>query len=161
MVRTGTGAVHLNGIKGAAEAETGTGVVQATGVAGDLKIHTGTGAISVEASSSSAIEARTGTGTVKLRDVRGSLRIHTGTGQISVEGEPKSTWELAAGNGEIGLRFPPAASFNLDARSQHGTVTVNRKTIDGSTTKNRVQGKVGSGGPTVDAQTGSGHIQVD
>jgi DUF4097 and DUF4098 domain-containing protein YvlB len=157
---SGTGSIHLTGIKGAAEVSTGTGEVKATGVAGDLKIHTGTGSIVVEDSSSGTIEARTGTGTIKLRGVKGALRIHTGNGEISVEGEPKASWELAAGNGGIGLRFPPAASFNLDARSQRGTVTVNRKT-DGSIAKNHVQGKVGSGGPLVDAQTGSGHIQVD
>ncbi|MBZ5525611.1 MAG: DUF4097 domain-containing protein [Acidobacteriia bacterium] len=160
-VSTGTGNVHLTTIKGVVEASTGTGQIQATGVGGDLKIHTGTGTITVEDSSSGTIEASTGTGTVRLRGVKGALKIHTGSGEISVEGEPRANWELAAGNGGIGLKLPSAASFNLDARSQHGTVTVNRKTVEGSVARNRVQGKVGSGGPLVDAQTGSGHIQVD
>lgn len=161
QVSTGTGNVQMNAIKGAVEASTGTGSVHAAGAMSDVKIHTGTGNITVDDSPSGAIEASTGTGTIRLHGVKGALRVHTGSGEITVEGEPKANWELAAGNGGIGLKLPSSASFNLDARSQRGTVTVNRKTVDGSTARNRVQGKVGSGGPLVDAQTGSGHIQVD
>jgi DUF4097 and DUF4098 domain-containing protein YvlB len=161
IAHTGTGEIHLSAIQGAVEASTGTGAIHASGVSGDVKIHTGTGTVTVEDSSSGTINASTGTGSIKLRGVKAALQIHTGSGEISVEGEPKGHWDISAGNGGIGLRLPSAASFNIDARSNSGTVTVNRKNVDGSIAKSRVQGKVGSGGPLVDAQTGSGHIQVD
>jgi DUF4097 and DUF4098 domain-containing protein YvlB len=97
-----------------------------------------------------------------LRGVKGSLRAETGSGDIEAEGEIAHDWRLGAGSGNIHLKLPSQASFDLDARTSSGSLKVNHPvTMQGTMSRNHIQGKVGNGGVLLEVHTGSGDIYVD
>jgi len=154
--------LHFNNIKGSLDAEAGSGNIRARGIAGDVTANTGSGEIEVEQAASGSVRANAGSGNVRLRGVKGGLRAETGSGDITVDGEPTGDWRVGAGSGNIDLRVPSSASFNIDARTSSGRLTVNRQvTMQGTFSRNHVQGKVGNGGVLLDLHTGSGDIQVN
>jgi DUF4097 and DUF4098 domain-containing protein YvlB len=94
--------------------------------------------------------------------VKGGLRAQAGSGDIHVQGEPTSDWRLGSGSGNISLKIPAQASFNIDARTSSGSLTLHHEvTTQGSLAKNHVQGRVGKGGVLLDIHTGSGDIELD
>jgi DUF4097 and DUF4098 domain-containing protein YvlB len=161
-INSGSGELKINGIKGSLHAETGSGNINAEGVAGEITATTGSGDVDMHQVSAGDIRVETGSGNVKLRGVKGGLRAETGSGDIQAEGEATHDWRLGAGSGNITLRLPAQAQFNLDARTSSGTLKVNHPvTMQGSMSKNHIQGKVGGGGVLLDLHTGSGDISVD
>jgi putative adhesin len=140
---SGAGNSTINGLALPVEATTGAGTITAEDLAGDVRL-------------------RTGAGTVKAKSVGGALEIESGAGSIHVQGEPKRDWRLKAGAGSIQLDVPSGSSFNLDAESGMGKVSVNDSLDlkDATVSSNRVRGKVGGGGPIVEINSGVGSIHV-
>jgi DUF4097 and DUF4098 domain-containing protein YvlB len=66
------------------------------------------------------------------------------------------------GSGSVRLRLPQNASFDLDAHTGSGSINLNHPvTVQGSTSKKDIHGKVGGGGVPVEVQTGSGSIEIE
>lgn len=161
-IRSGSGDLKITTVKGALDAETGSGNIRARGVAGGVSANAGSGEIEVEQVASGNVKVGTGSGNVKLRGVKGALKAETGSGDITVDGDPTGDWRVGAGSGSIDLKLPANASFNIDARTSSGSLKVNRQiTMQGTFSRNHVQGKVGNGGVLLDLHTGSGDIQVN
>ncbi|HEY6270674.1 MAG TPA: DUF4097 family beta strand repeat-containing protein [Terriglobales bacterium] len=161
-LNSGSGDVKINRVNGPLHAETGSGNIRGGGVAGEITATTGSGDVDLEQVAAGDARVETGSGNVKLRGIKGGLRASTGSGDIQAEGEATHDWRLGAGSGNITLRLPAQASFNLDARTSSGTLTVNRQvTMQGAIQKNHIQGKVGNGGVILDIHTGSGDIAID
>lgn len=161
-ISSGSGDLKINSVKGALHAETGSGNIHAEGVAGEITATAGSGNIDMRQVSAGDVKVETGSGNVRLYGVNGGLRADTGSGDIQAEGEATHDWRLGAGSGNITLRLPAQASFNLDARTSSGTLTVKHQvTMQGTISKSHIQGKVGSGGVILDVHTGSGDIAID
>lgn len=160
--RSGSGDLRINSVKGALDAEAGSGNIRAQKVAGGISVNTGSGTIEVEQIASGNVRAEAGSGNVRLHGIQGGLKAETGSGDISVDGNPTGDWRVGAGSGNIDLKVPTSASFNIDARTSSGSLRVNRQvTMEGISSRNHVQGKVGSGGTLVDLHTGSGNIEIN
>lgn len=161
-VTSGSGDLKINSVKGALSAETGSGNIVADGVAGSIVAHSGSGEIELNQVAAGDINVGTGSGNVKLRGVKGGLRAETGSGDIEAEGEIAHDWRLGAGSGNIRLKVPSQASFDLDAKTSSGSLKVNHPvTMQGTMSRNHIQGKVGNGGVMLEVHTGSGDIYVD
>lgn len=161
-VSSGSGDLKINSIKGTLTADTGSGNIVAQGIAGAIVAHTGSGEIELEQVAAGDVNVGTGSGNVKLRGVKGGLRAQTGSGDIEAEGAVMHDWRVGAGSGTIRLKVPAQASFNLDARTSSGTLKVNHPvTMQGTMSRNHIQGKVGNGGVLMELHTGSGDIYVD
>jgi DUF4097 and DUF4098 domain-containing protein YvlB len=161
-VSSGSGDLKINSVKGVLYCDTGSGNVRAQDVGGDVVASAGSGNIEVQQSAGGSVKAETGSGNIKLNGVKGGLRAQAGSGDIHVEGEPTSDWRLGAGSGNITLKIPTQASFNIDARTSSGSLTVHHPiTMQGSISHNHLQGKAGNGGVLLDLHTGSGDIEVD
>ena len=161
-VSTGSGDVRIDDIKGRVYANTGSGSVEARGVSGGFSAETGSGDVTLEQASPGDVVAKTGSGSVKLKNVRGAVEARTGSGEVEVNGDPTGEWEIHTGSGSITLQVPSQIGFDLDARSSSGSVTVNRPvTVQGTMRRNRIQGKIGSGGVLLSLETGSGDIRLE
>ncbi len=161
-VSSGSGDLKINSVKGVLFCDTGSGNIRAQEVAGDAVASTGSGNIEIQQSPGGSVKAETGSGTIRLNGVKGGLRAQAGSGDIHVQGEPTSDWRLGAGSGNITLKIPAQSSFNIDARTSSGSLTMHHSiTMQGSISHNHLQGKAGNGGVLLDLHTGSGDIEVD
>ncbi len=159
---SGSGDIKIGSVKGTLTATAGSGNIRAQGVAGEINAHTGSGDVEMRQVSAGNVKVETGSGNIRLHGIKGGFNARAGSGDIVADGEPTSDWKLSAGSGNITLKVPSQASFDIDARTSSGSLKVNHPvTMQGTFTKNHVQGKVGNGGPLVDVHTGSGDIQVD
>jgi DUF4097 and DUF4098 domain-containing protein YvlB len=140
---TGAGNQRIQGIQLPVTARSGAGNITVEQCTGDVRLETGAGGIDA-------------------RDIAGGLDLESGAGSINVRGTPKHDWRVRVGAGSIHLKVPRASSFDLDAQSGFGTVSVaSGLKVDGDVSSRRVQGKVGNGGPTVDLNSGAGTISID
>lgn len=159
---TGSGSMDLSNIKGNVRARAGSGSIRATGIAGGFEGNTGSGHITLEQTAAGAVRAETGSGGLELSGVHGSLEARAGSGSIHVDGNPSGAWTVHSGSGSVHMRVPTNVSFNLDAQTSSGSISVDHPvTVQGSLSKKHIQGKVGGGGVPVDVQTGSGNIEIE
>ncbi len=157
---SGSGNLTIDGVGNNAKLSTGSGDIRATGLRNSFSANTGSGSISIEQVGQGDVRVQTGSGNIELRGVRGGLRGGTGSGNIKIEGTPTADWKLETGAGSIDF-VPGHAGFTLDASSGSGSVHCDQQmSVQGSTDKHHVTGKVNGGGPTVRLETGSGSIHI-
>jgi len=158
---TGSGEVNDDGVGVGARLSTGSGSIHATALKGGFTAETGSGNISIEAASAGDAKAETGSGSIDLHHLNGALKAETGSGSIKVEGVPTNAWKIGTGSGSVEL-WASGSSYDLDAESGSGSIhadpTVASSGNDGE--HHHLRGKVGSGGPLVKVETGSGSIRI-
>jgi hypothetical protein len=159
---TGSGTINLDHVKGNVRAKAGSGSIHASDVAGGFEGYTGSGQVTLEQTAPGSVHVDTGSGSVELRGVRGSLEAQTGSGSIRAEGSPTGAWTLHTGSGGIHLKFPSDAAFDLYAHTGSGSLSVGPPiTEQGSQSHKEIRGKVHGGGVSVEAETGSGSIDIE
>ena len=110
------------------------------------------------------VSARTVNGGITLREVSGTVRGNTTNGGIDVTLDG-TRWrgeslELGTTNGGITLRVPSGFNARLVASTVHGEIDTDFPlTIQGRVGR-RVEGTLGSGGPTVRLSTTNGGIRL-
>jgi hypothetical protein len=159
--RTGSGSQRIDSLAGRVEAQTGSGSIQLGRISGAVVATTGSGSIDVMGAAG-GLAARTGSGSIEASGVTGSLRANTGSGRVIIQGNPTMDWAIQTGSGSIGLRLPPDAAFELNARSGSGSIDTNHPIeMRGSISRRHLQGRVRGGGPRVDVSAGSGSIRLE
>ena len=159
---TGSGDMEIDQVRGSVRAHAGSGSIRAMGIGGGFEANTGSGHITMEQTAPGSVRADTGSGGMELRGIRGSLEAKAGSGDVRADGEPTGGWTVHTGSGDVELRFPSNASFDVDARTSSGSISVNQPvTMQGSLGHKHIQGKVRNGGVPVEVETGSGDIRIE
>ncbi|HXP17870.1 MAG TPA: DUF4097 family beta strand repeat-containing protein [Terriglobales bacterium] len=159
---TGSGDIEMEGVKGNVHAKTGSGSIQADEIGGGFEADSGSGHITLRQTAPGSVRVDTGSGGMELQGVRGSLEAKAGSGTIRAEGSPTGTWSVHTGSGTVQLKLPSDASFELDAHTSSGSISVEQPhTVQGSIGRKEIRGRVGSGGVPVEVETGSGDIQIE
>lgn len=159
--RTGSGDVQVTDVHGSARLSSGSGTIDAKGIGGGLVASSGSGDIKLVQTAAGDVEIQTGSGSVNVTGANGAVKAQSGSGGISVEGTPAGDWRLHTGSGDVEVKLPAQAGFNLVARTGSGSIDSNREiAVQGKISPRELQGKVGSGGPTVELATSSGSIQI-
>jgi DUF4097 and DUF4098 domain-containing protein YvlB len=159
--QTGSGNMRLNNLKSGVRVRTGSGDIEAEQIAGAFQGEAGSGDVHLVDTAAGDVRVGSGSGELSVRGVNGALDLHTGSGSVEVDGNPAGNWRLSAGSGDIRLNIPRDASFELDATSHSGNVSVDRPlTVQGKLGPHSVHGTAGSGGNRIEVRTGSGEIEV-
>lgn len=158
---TGSGGIEIDRVKGNVRTKAGSGSIRATDIAGGFEGRTGSGHITLEQTASGSVRANTGSGGMELRGVHGSLDARAGSGTITAEGNPTGSWSVDSGSGNIHLKLASEASFDLDAHTSSGSISVSQPvTVQGTMGHKELRGKVHGGGVPVQVETGSGNIEI-
>jgi DUF4097 and DUF4098 domain-containing protein YvlB len=158
---TGSGGIEIDRVKGNVRTKAGSGSIRATDIAGGFEGRTGSGHITLEQTASGSVRANTGSGGMELRGVHGSLDARAGSGTITAEGNPTGSWTVDSGSGNIHLKLASEASFDLDAHTSSGSISVSQPvTVQGTMGHKELRGKVHGGGFPVQVETGSGNIEI-
>jgi hypothetical protein len=73
---------------------------------------------------------------------------------------PAAPWRVTTGSSRIELGIDRNTTFTLDAKSDSSDVELEGVVVDGRTAKGVANGKVGAGGPLVQAASRSGRIRI-
>jgi hypothetical protein len=159
---TGSGSIKVDGAAGL-EATTGSGSISAASVSGPTKATSGSGSITIAQSGKGDVDVSASSGGITLTGVDGAARVRSSSGSIKIDGRPSGPWSLHVSSGGITMTVPPDAAFDLDARTNSGSVdSVHPVTMEvtGKIDKRRIQGKVRGGGPLVELSCSSGSIRI-
>lgn len=177
---TGSGDIDSSGISGNQSFDTGSGDVQVLKSSGNLSVDTGSGSVRIEDFDGPA-NVDTGSGDVIVRNISGFLNADTGSGNVFAEGSIGSfsadtgsgdvsietttpiqkNASADTGSGSITIRLPQQANLKLNLKTNSGKIRVDVPDITPSTTtKYRYRGEIGTRGPELSLNTGSGDIRV-
>jgi DUF4097 and DUF4098 domain-containing protein YvlB len=160
--KAGTGEITIDGVTGAVAASVGTGSISCTNVSGPLTAGTGTGNVEIAQVDPGDVDVTVSSGTIKLSNVRGRVNARNSSGSIVVDRDANGDWRLNSVSGSIMARLPQQRGFYLDASTVSGTIRSSHPvTVNAVNGLKSVRGQVGSGGPTVQAHTISGSIEID
>lgn len=161
QVLTGSGGITLTNVAGEVRATAGSGGITMSQIQGEIRAATGSGGITI-AEPGGRISAKTGSGGVTVSGAAADLRAKTGSGSLTIEGNPApdSYWELHTGSGGIAITVPASASFRFHAHSNSGRIEPRIPVVIEEQRKHELRARVGSGAARVEAETGSGNIQI-
>lgn len=177
-IRTQSGAIELSGLGGTANVTSGSGSIAVDGIAGalavttsssaftgqslqgDVRLRTASGAVNASLTGSGNVDVETGSGAIRLNGLRGGLNVSTQSGSVTVQGAPSRPWRTSTGSGRVVMTVDGDAGYAVEASSRSGSVTVSGVTVDGTVSKRRVAGTIGSGGPLIAITSGSGSIRL-
>ena len=180
-VSAGSADVRSSDTSGRLVLDTGSGDVSVDGARGDVMLDTGSGDVTVSNVSGGALTADTGSGDVTGSDITvGELSVDTGSGDVSVESieatevsvdtgsgdvelsfrsSPNEIW-VDTGSGDVTLALPASweSSVELDTASGdiHSDFPLTVEEMD----DDYVRGRVGSGGGSLEVDTGSGDVRL-
>ena len=159
-LRTGSGDIEVDDLGRFLKAETGSGSVRAHGISGPAELHTGSGDIEVQQRAAGDVKATTGSGSIRAQGFSGAFTARTGSGDIEGTGTLAGSSNLQTGSGSIRLHLGPNAHYNIDAATGSGTIRV-AGAQSGSSERHHLATPVNGGGPTLQAHSGSGDIEVN
>jgi hypothetical protein len=159
---TGSGSIKVEGAA-SLEASTGSGSITATAVAGPTKVGSGSGSITITQTGKGDVSVSAASGGITLAGVNGAARVNSSSGSIRIDGRPAGPWSVHTSSGGITITVPPDAAFDLDARTNSGTIDSVHPvtmTVTGKIDKRHIEGKVRGGGPLVEVSCSSGSIRI-
>lgn len=160
-VQTGSGDIRLKDLGSKLHAQTGSGNIHAETVAAPFWAQTGSGDIEADLTGSGDVDVHTGSGSIRVRGIKGGVRARTGSGNVETDGSVAAPWQLHSGSGNIVMAVGNGAGFNLDVHTSSGSIHSDLPiTVQGSLGKRELKGIVKGGGPSVEASTGSGDVEI-
>ena len=157
-LRSGSGDVEVDNLGRFLKGQTGSGNVRAHGIGGPSELQTGSGDIELEVNAPGEVRTSTGSGNIRVHGLNGALTARTGSGDIEADGSITGSSRLQTGSGNIRVHIGPEAHFNVDASSGSGDIRIAGAP---KSEHHHISAPVNGGGPTLEAHTGSGDIEVN
>jgi len=157
-LRSGSGDIEVDDLGRFLKAQTGSGSVRAHGIAGPSELQTGSGDIELGENAQAEVRASTGSGSIRVHGLDGPFTARTGSGDIEAQGTITGSSHLQTGSGSLHLHLGPNAHFDIDASTGSGSIRV-AGVSKGE--HHHLSAPINGGGPTLEAHTGSGDIEVD
>jgi len=162
--RSSDGSLDVYGFDGRIDLITGDGDLTADNCSGRIAAQTGDGSLRIE-SSRGEVSAHSGDGKITLDGVFQGLEAKSGDGRIDVTARAGSRmekdWSIRSGDGNVRLILPEGFAATLDASTSDGRIDSEQPiTMEGSSSKNRLTGKLNNGGYRLRIQTGDGNINI-
>jgi hypothetical protein len=163
---TRDGSITVSNIRGPVTLRSGDGSIRAERIEGELNANTVDGSIQIADVNGTAV-LESGDGSITVQGRVDALRVRTRDGSVVVEADEGSAmsgdWEVTTGDGSIVFRVPEGFNAEIDAASSDGRVRAEAAGLDtsqGSDERERLRGRLGSGGHVVRLRSGDGSIRV-
>jgi DUF4097 and DUF4098 domain-containing protein YvlB len=158
-LRTSGGSVTAEAIRGNVDLRTSGGSINLSAIEGTINGRTSGGSIRAEGLDGPT-DLRTSGGSIRLDGVRGAISARTSGGSIQADlTEFNDDLDLRTSGGSITVNMPNVDNFEMDLSGNR--VNVELRNFTGSSERNRVEGRVGNGGPMLAARTSGGSVNVN
>jgi hypothetical protein len=161
-LRSISGDIAVRAVSGGLELRAVSGDVTATEVSGDLEAKSVSGELRIEGARGGLIELKSVSGEVDLAGELGEVRAVAHSGRLRLRGSIVAGGGVRAKtfSGDLEVLLPAAADFELDAKTRSGAVAVEHALEPAPAGDQRVEGRVGKGGPELRLKSFSGDIAV-
>jgi DUF4097 and DUF4098 domain-containing protein YvlB len=158
------GAIRVESIEGGAQLKTSNGAIEITGLTGDATARTTNGSIRADVTKGGfEAESTNGTISARLREPgSGPVRAETTNGTIDLTLDAVRAVHANTSNGSITVHLPAAAAASVRAHTTNSSISsdFDVNVHSGEISKHRMEGNIGSGGPTLDLETTNGSIKI-
>lgn len=164
-VRTSNGSLKVNDFRGPLEATTSNGSLEVMGYEGVATLKTSNGRIRGDGLKG-RLDATTSNGSIDVTVAEPSaglpMKFTTSNGSVNVTVEKWTGSGLVArtSNSSINVRLPEGVNAQLQASTSNGSINTEFEITTSQMSKNRVDGRIGAGGPLIDLATSNGGIRV-
>jgi putative adhesin len=163
-LETGDGDVGVPAVHGRVDVRTGDGAITVEGARGDIRLRSGDGRI-VATGIDGVIDAHTGDGSLRVDGRLDGLTLGSGDGGIVAEVMPGSRvasgWSVSTGDGGVTLRVPTDLKADIEAHTGDGGIDIDLPlTISGRVSRQDVRGTLNGGGPLFRLRSGDGSIHL-
>ncbi|HYR87609.1 MAG TPA: DUF4097 family beta strand repeat-containing protein [Terriglobia bacterium] len=164
QIENRNGSVYVSEVRGSATISNAYGPITAENINGDLRINGRNNSIEIKHVAGS-VTADASYQNVTIQDANGPITVRNRNGDIVLGfvKAPDKDISIVTQYSNVRLELPSTASFNIDARTQHGSVT---SEFDGTETRSSdrdrfLRGQVGRGGPNINIETRNGDIRLE
>ena len=164
VLDTGSGDVSLDGARGEVTLDTGSGDVSARNVSGgDLMVDTGSGDVTGAGITVSELNVDTGSGDVTLQSVEATrVLVDTGSGAVEIAFQSSPSDVLVdTGSGDVTLMLPETWESSVELDTSSGDIHSDFRLTIEEMDDDYVRGRVGTGGGSLEVDTGSGDIRLN
>ncbi|HUK31547.1 MAG TPA: DUF4097 family beta strand repeat-containing protein, partial [Candidatus Acidoferrum sp.] len=163
QVRTDSGNIVVESVHGGLTFETIAADVNLKSVGGEIVVTTADGSIVCSMCDGSSFKVETVRGSVQLlQPIMDTIKVHTTAGSILFDGDflRHGVYSLRSDTGNTEVRFGVASSFDLTARSEHGSV-YSQVNIQRDKHNSRSKLSIPKGGQALAGTFGSGNAKVE
>jgi len=157
-LRSGSGDIEVDNLGRFLKAQTGSGNIRVHNVAGPSDVGTGSGDIDLTLGGLGEVKASTGSGNIHIHHMEGTLTARSGSGDIDTDGAITGASRIQTGSGNIKVHLGPNARLNADASTGSGNIHILGAS---ESERHHVSFPSNGGGPTLEAHTGSGDIEIN
>jgi DUF4097 and DUF4098 domain-containing protein YvlB len=163
-IGTTSGGITVGDVDGDISAKSSSGGINCGRVSGNVNTHTSSGEIVFEHIGGNAL-AKTTSGRIELNRVGGTITAETTSGSIHCRtAENGGNISIVSTSGGVYLGIPPNNSFNFSSRSMSGSLSTpfSDKLFSPVSDKKSVQGTIGGeNGSNINIRTTSGSIKIE
>lgn len=156
------GAIRITDVSGAAHLRTTNGGLRALNLGGSLDGTTSNGSIDLTRVHGDC-NVKTTNGRVHAQSIAGSFDASTSNGSVDavLEQVQSGGVHISTSNGGITLHLPEQTNARLRARTSNSSVHSDFDVrTQGESSRHRLEGLIGTGGPLLDLSTSNGNIRV-
>jgi hypothetical protein len=157
-LKTSGGGITARHLSGEIDLQTSGGNVNLTDLSGSIHAQTSGGSVQAEKLSGKA-ELRTSGGNIRLAHISAELSARTSGGSIRADFDSfTENADLRTSGGNIIVQLPSLAHFDLDLSGSR--VQTELRNFSGESQRNRINGRIGDGGPKLSARTSGGRVEL-
>lgn len=161
-IATSNGSIHVEDIEGEGRLRTSNGSVRVLSFRGPLEARTSNGAVDIDGLEGAATVG-TSNGRVQADRVRGAFSATTSNGRIELTMAELKENEIraATSNASITVRLPASVGARIKASTSNSSVSTDFDVRrEGASSRTRLDGVIGNGGPLVELTTSNGGIRI-
>jgi len=157
------GGVTVDDVSDSVSITNSFGPITAVNIRGDLKINGRNNSIDIDHIEKD-LEVESAFQNVDIRDPRGGVKVTNRNGEISIRLLQKPTNDISVSSefGSVNIEMPADSSFVADVQSRFGNLHSDfpeLRTNYENNTERRMEGRVGSGGPTIHVENRNGEVR--
>jgi hypothetical protein len=157
------GGVTVDDVSDSVSIANSFGPITAANIRGDLKINGRNNSIDIDHIEKD-LEVESAFQNVDIRDPRGAVKVTNRNGEVSIRLLQKPTKDVSVTSefGSVNIEIPAGSSFVADVHNRFGSIHSDFSELQSSAEHNsnrRMDGTVGSGGPTIRVESRNGEIR--
>jgi DUF4097 and DUF4098 domain-containing protein YvlB len=157
--RADSGGIDVRGIKGPVECHTDSGGIHASEIDGEVRATADSGGIHIRRVNG-PVYARADSGGIDALEIAGSVDAAVDSGGVRVSQTTPALIKARTDSGGAEITLARAGGYEIRAHAGSGRITAPDVTVSGTLSRHDVNGKLRGGGPLVDVQADSGHIDI-